>query len=193
MAWECPSCGSKNYGTFKNCACGYAKDDVFLVKDVAICSQDVSEDDVQCPDIPQNCISDQNLSFQEPLRTQELTPRGRPDSMSSMPDEELIKEIGSWLFSFSIVDGCMSISTPALQSFRLKVTLEDLEDLLEFLYRKTGSNKTIRKINLEPTDIVEVIDRVDKMIEEKKSKVCLKFTNDELQEILDIVNMQIKS
>jgi hypothetical protein len=31
------------------------------------------------------------------------------------------------------------------------------------------------------------------MIEEKKSKVPLNFTNDELQEIVDIVNMQIKA
>ncbi len=193
MPWKCPSCGSQNYVTFKNCVCGYINDDVFLVKDLAMGSKDVSGNGVQCPDIPQNCISDSNLSFQEPLQTQELHFPGSPDSMSGMPEEELIKEIGSWLFAFSSVDSCISISTPALQSFRLKVTLEDLEDLLEFLYHKTGSKKTIRKIKLEPTDIAEIVDRVDRMIEEKKSKVCLKFTNDELQEILDIVNIQINA
>lgn len=193
MAWKCPSCGCQNYATFKNCICGYIRNDDFLVKHGPMSSQDVSEDGVQCPDIPPNCISDHNLSLQEPLGTQELHPLGRPDSMSSMPHEELIKEIGSWLFTFSSVDGCISISTPALQSFRLKVTVEDLEDLLEFLYHKTGGKKTIRKIGLEPIDIAEMVDRVDRMIEEKKSKVCLKFTNDELQEIADIVNMQLKA
>jgi hypothetical protein len=193
MSWQCPSCGSQNYATFNNCSCGYRNDDVTLVKHGLLSSQEVSEDGVRCPDIPSNCISDHNPSLQEPLGTQELRPVGRPDSMSSMPHEELIKEIGSWLFTFSGVDGCISISTPALQSFRLKVTIEDLEDLLEFLYHKTGSKKTIRKIGLEPTDIVEIIDRVDRMIEEKKSKVCLNYTNDELQEIVDIVNMQIKA
>jgi hypothetical protein len=193
MPWKCPSCGCQNYATFKNCICGYINNDVLLVKHGPMSSQDVSEENAQYPDIPPNYISDNNLSLREPLGTQELPPLGRPDSMSSIPHEELIKEIGSWLFTFSSVDGCISISTPALQSFRLKVTLEDLEHLLEFLYHKTGSKKTIRKIGLEPTDIVEIIDRVDRMIEEKKSKVCLKFTNDELQEMVDIVNMQIKA
>ena len=193
MPWKCPSCGCQNYATFKNCICGYINNDVLLVKHGAMSFQDVSEDGMQCPDIPPDCISDHNLSLQEPLGTQESRPPGRPDSMSSMPHEELIKEIGPWLFTFSNMDGCISISTPALQSFRLKVTLEDIEDLLEFLYEKTGNKKTIRKIGLEPTDMVEMIDRVDRMIEEKKSKVCLKFTNDELQAIADIVNMQLKA
>jgi hypothetical protein len=193
MSWKCPTCGFQNYETFNNCVCGYRTDDVSLVKHEPMSSQDVSEDGVLCPDISPNCIGEHNPSLQEPLGTQELHPLGRPDSLSTMPHEALIKEIDSWLFTFSSVDGCISIGTPALQFFRLKVTLEDLEDLLEFLYRKTGSEKTIRKIGLEPTDIVEIIDRVSRMIEEKKSKVCLNFTNDELQEIVDIVNMQRKA
>ena len=193
MSWKCPSCGRQNIMTFKNCKCGYLSKDVFLVKQRPISSQDVSEDRKPCPDIPTNCISEHSLSLQEPLETQELHPLGSPDSMVAVPHEELIKEIGSWLFTFSREDCCISISTPALQSFRLRLTLGDLEDLLEFLYNKTGSQKTIRKIGLEPTDIVEMVDRVDRIIEEKKSKVCLKFTNDELQEIVDIVNIQLKA
>jgi hypothetical protein len=192
MSWKCPSCGCQNYETFNNCACGYRNDHVSLVEREPLCSQDVSEDGVQCPDISPNCIADHNPSLQELLGTQELHPLGRPDSMSTTPHEALIKEVDSWLFTFSSIDGCIAISTPALQSFRLKVTLEDLEDLLEFLYRKTGSEKTIRKIGLEPTDVAGIIDRVNTMIEEKKSKVSLNFTNDELQEIIDIVNMQIR-
>jgi hypothetical protein len=191
MYWKCPSCSHQNYETFNSCICGYKNDEVSLVKPIN--SQDVSEDSVQCADIPLNCISDPNPPLQEQQGTQEVHPLGRPDSMGSMPHEELIKEMDSWLFTFSSTDGCISISTPALQSFRLKVTVEDLEDLLEFLYRKTGSEKTIRKIGLEPTGVVEIIDRVDRMIEEKKSKVSLNFTSDELQEIVDIVNMQIKA
>jgi hypothetical protein len=193
MSWKCPSCGCQNYETFNNCACGHRNDDVSLVKHEQMGSRDVSEDGMQFPDISSNCMGDHNPSLQEPRGTQELHPLGRPDSLSTMPHEALIKEVDSWLFTFSSIDGCISISTPALQSFRLKVTVEDLEDLLEFLYRKRGSEKTIRKIGLAPTNIVEIIDRVNRMIEEKKSKVCLDFTNDELQEIVDIVNMQIKA
>jgi hypothetical protein len=192
MSWQCPSCGSQNYATLNNCVCGHRSDNVTLVKHEAKSFHDISEDRVQYPDIPSNCKSDPNPSLQEPPGTQELHPIGRPDSMSNMLHEEVIKEIGSWLFTFSSVDGCISIGTPALQSFRLKLTLEDLEDLLEFLYHKTDSEKTIRKIRLEPTDIVEIVDRVDRMIEEKKSKICLHFTHVELQEIADIVNMQLR-
>jgi hypothetical protein len=193
MYWKCPSCGHQNYETFNSCICGYKDDDVSLVKHGPMSSQDVSEDVMKCLDVLPNSISDHNPSLQEPVGTQESHPPGRPDSIGSMPHEELIKEIDSWLFTFSSADGSISISTPALQSFRLKMTLEDLEDLVEFLYRKTGSEKTIRKTGLESTDIVEIIDRVDRMIEEKKSKVCLNFTNDELQAIADVVNMQIKA
>jgi hypothetical protein len=72
------------------------------------------------------------------------------------------------------------------------MSLEDLEDLLEFLYQKTGSEKTTRKSGLVTTDIVGVIDKVDRIIEEKRSKVFLSFTSDELQEIVDLINLQLK-
>ncbi|HAM50412.1 MAG TPA: hypothetical protein DCP92_06845 [Nitrospiraceae bacterium] len=109
-----------------------------------------------------------------------------------MPHEEVIKQIDSWLFTFSSADNSISIGTPALQSFRLKIALEDLEDLLEFLYQKTGKEKTTRKISLATTDIVGVIERVDRMIEEKRSKVFLNFTSDDLQDIADFINLQLK-
>ena len=84
------------------------------------------------------------------------------------------------------------MGTPALQSFRLKISVEDLEDLLEFLYHKTGNEKTIRKINLSAADIISVIDKVDRLIDEKKSKVSIKFTSEELQNITDFVNLRLK-
>jgi predicted nucleotide-binding protein (sugar kinase/HSP70/actin superfamily) len=74
----------------------------------------------------------------------------------------------------------------------LKISVGDLEDLLEFLYQKTGNEKTIRKINLSATDIIGVIDKVDRLIDEKKSKVSIKFTSEELQKITDFINLQLK-
>jgi hypothetical protein len=109
-----------------------------------------------------------------------------------MPLEEVIKEIDSWLFTFSHADNCISIGTPALRSFRLKISIDDLEELLEFLYKRTGNERTMRKISLATTDIVGVIDKVDRLIEEKKSKVSIKFTSEELQEIADFINLQLK-
>jgi predicted nucleotide-binding protein (sugar kinase/HSP70/actin superfamily) len=74
----------------------------------------------------------------------------------------------------------------------LKISVGDLEDLLEFLYQKTGNEKTIRKISLSATDIIGVIDKVDRLIDEKKSKVSIKFTSEELQKITDFINLQLK-
>jgi len=70
--------------------------------------------------------------------------------------------------------------------------VEDLEDMLEVLYQKTGNENTIRRLNLSAADIIGVIDEVDRLIDEKKSKVSIKFTSDELQEITDFINVQLK-
>jgi hypothetical protein len=193
MSWKCPSCGFQNLESFTNCECGYINDGEHPVEDEPMNCQDDSENGLRFPDFPVNYMSDHGSSLPELPETQELRPFRRHHSTSGGPHEELIKEIDSWLFSFSGVDNSISISTAALKSFRLKLTLEDLEDLLEFMYRKTGSEKTIRKVGLKPTDMVGLIDKVDRMIEEKKSKVSLNFTNDELREIADLVNIQIKA
>jgi hypothetical protein len=192
MSWKCPSCGRQNYETFNNCACGYSSNGSILIKNGLKDYQRVSEGGEQCPDSPLNCISDHTPSLQELQESHDLEAPKRPDSMSSTPHEEVIKEIDSWLFTFSSADSCISIGTPALRSFRLKLSLEDIEDLLEFLYQKTGNEKTTRKISLATTDMAGVIDQVDRMIEEKKSKISLKFTSDELQEIADFINLQLK-
>jgi hypothetical protein len=63
-------------------------------------------------------------------------------------EEPVIKKIDSWAFSFSQEENCIAISTPALQSFRLKLTLSDLEELLDFMYQKTGREKTTRKLRV---------------------------------------------
>jgi hypothetical protein len=192
MSWKCPSCGSQNHETFNNCICGYSSNGGVLIKQELKDYQHVSEGGVQCLDIPMDCTSDQTPSLQEPPKGHDVQVPGSPDSRSSMSDEEVIKEIDSWLFTFSRADCCISIGTPALRSFRLKISIEDLEDLLEFLYQKTGNEKTTRKLNLAVTDIIGLIDKVDRLIEEKKSKVSIKFTGDELQEVVDFINLQLK-
>ncbi len=106
--------------------------------------------------------------------------------------ESIIKEIDSWMFTFSESDKCICLSTPALQSFMLKFTLDDLEKLLEFMYQKTGKEKTTRKLRLSVEEVPDLIDKVHRMIEEKKSKITLNFDNDELEEIVDLINMKLK-
>jgi hypothetical protein len=191
MSWKCPSCGRQNYETFNNCACGYSSNGGVLIKQALKDYPRVSERGEECFDIPSES-SDETPSLQRPPESQDLQVPIKPDSTSSMPLEEVIKEIDSWLFTFSHADNCISIGTPALRSFRLKISIDDLEELLEFLYKRTGNERTMRKISLATTDIVGVIDKVDRLIEEKKSKVSIKFTSEELQEIADFINLQLK-
>ena len=192
MSWKCPSCGSQNHETLNNCTCGYSSDGDVLIKQELKDYQHVSEGGVQCFDSPMDCTSDETPSLQGAPEGHDVQVPGSSDSRSSMPDEEVIKEIDSWLFTFSPADSCISIGTPALRSFRLKISIEDLEDLLEFLYQKTGNEKTTRKLSLAVTDIIGVIDKVDRLMEEKKSKISIRFTSDELQEVVDYVNMQLQ-
>jgi hypothetical protein len=192
MSWKCPSCGRQNQENYNNCACGYSGNGSVLIKQELTDYQRVSEESKQYSDIPSDCTIDQTPSLQVPPNSHDVQATESHDSPSSMPDEEVIKEIGSWLFTFSHRDCCISIGTPALQSFRLKISVGDLEDLLEFLYQKAGNEKTIRKINLSATDIIGVIDKVDRLIDEKKSKVSIKFTSEELQKITDFINLQLK-
>jgi hypothetical protein len=192
MPWKCPGCGHQNYETFNNCSCGYSSNAAVLTKHGLTDYERVSEEGEQHPAIPLNCANDHTPPLQGITESHDLQAPERPDSTCGVPHQEVIKEIDSWLFTFSSADSCISISTPALRSFRLKISLEDIEDLLEYLYQKTGNEKTIRKIGLGVTDILGVIDKVDRMIEEKKSKVSIKFNGDELQEIADIINLQLK-
>lgn len=64
--------------------------------------------------------------------------------------------------------------------------------MLEFLYRKTGKEKTIRKLQLPVDEMPDLIDKVYRMIEEKKSKIPVKFEGREMKEIADVINMKLK-
>ena len=192
MPWKCPSCGRQNYGTFNNCLCGYFSNETVLTKRALMDHQHDPEGDEQCPDIPANAVMDGIPSVSGTAEDHDLRVSGKPESIGKMLREEVVKEIDSWLFKYSSEDNCIAIGTPALQSFKLKLSLKDLEDLLEVLYQRAGKEKTTRKLSLVATDMASVIDRVDRMIEEKRSKVFLKFSGDELQEIADFINLQLK-
>ena len=188
MSWKCLSCGRENHDPFNNCECGQSSKGGVLVKHELKDYHYASEGVEQPLCIPSSCTNDQTLSLQGPPERYDVQPRDNDDPFSCMYDE-VIKEIDSWLFTFSSKDGCISIGTPALKSFRLKISVEDLEDILKIMYQRTGNEKTIRRLNLSAADIIGVIDKVDRLIDEKKSKVSIKFTSDELQEISDFINV----
>lgn len=192
MSWKCPSCGCQNQATYSHCSCGYHGNGNILVKQELNDYQGILESGGECSDTPSDCTSDAIQSLQEPPKDHDMQAPERSEPPNATPGEEVIKTIDSWLFTFAHGDNCLSIGTPALQSFRLKISTEDLEELLELLYQKTNSDKTIRKSNLSATDIIGVIDKVDRLIDEKKSKISIQFTSDELQEITDFINVQLK-
>jgi hypothetical protein len=102
-----------------------------------------------------------------------------------------IKEIDSWVFTFSQEDNCIYLGTPALKAFNLRLTVDDLEELLESVYRATGTQKTIRKLRLSVESLTELIEEVNRFIEEKRSKVTIKFDKGELQRIAELINKKL--
>ena len=61
------------------------------------------------------------------------------------------------------------------------------------MYHKTGQEKTTRKLRLSVNEISDLIVKVHTMIEEKKSKIIVKFSDDELQKIAGLVNKKLKA
>lgn len=170
MNLSCPSCGHQDFDPEKQCECGYNADENFIIDTFVMETKGMTK---------------------EQIKGKALDNIVKPKSKISV-SESVIKEIDSWVFSFSQEEGCIYLGTPALQSFRLKVTLEDLEELLEFMYKHTGREKTMRKLQLSTDEIPDLINKVNRMIEVKKSKVAVKFSSDELQEVADLVNVKLK-
>ncbi len=167
---KCPSCGHDDFDPEKECACGYSADENFIIESFIMESEKTDKEKIEAQ-VPKNYV----------------------DLKSNKPSQEIvIKEIGSWVFTFSQFDNCVCLSTPALQSFRLKIKLNDLEELVEFMYRKTGKEKTTRKLQLSDKEISDLINKVNGMIEEKKSKIAVEFTSNELKELKDLIYMKLR-
>jgi hypothetical protein len=166
VSLQCPSCGRQDIDLEKQCVCGFNADESFIAEHQKKGSDAVKSRPLNNIDEPKNNKHTKKL---------------------------VIKEIDSWTFSFSSVDDCIYLETPALQSFRLKLTLNDLEELLEFTYHKTGQEKTTRKLQLSVDEITDLIEKMDKIIEEKKSKIAIKFNKEELQEMVDLINIKLRA
>lgn len=165
MSPTCPSCGHQDFDPNKQCICGYHDDESFVMEVKG------TKNEVIKGKVMKNIYK---------------------SKIHESAEELFMKEIDSWVFSFSEVNNCFYLGTPALRSFRLKITLNDLEELLEFIYQKTGKEKTTRKLLLSADQIPNLIERVSKLIEVKKSKVKLNFSSDELKEIVDLINIKLK-
>jgi hypothetical protein len=56
----------------------------------------------------------------------------------------------------------------------------------------TGQEKTMRKLSLSSDEINELLKYMYNMIEEKKSKMSIKFSEEDLNSMADIINTKLK-
>jgi hypothetical protein len=162
---QCPSCGHLDFDPEKQCMCGFHADESFI--------KEHKKKDI-------DSLKSKSIKTIDKQKNNKHT------------EKLVIKEIDKWTFSFSPVDDCIYLATPALQSFRLKLTLNDLEELLEFMYHKSGQEKTTRKLELSVKEINEWVDKVHTMIEDKKSKIIVNFSEEEIQKIAGLINTKLK-
>jgi hypothetical protein len=165
ISLQCPSCGRQNDDPEKQCACGFNDRKSYIAELEKKSSDAVKSKSLKNIDKPKNNEHAKNV---------------------------LIKEIDSWVFTFSQEENCINLGTPALKAFKLNLTFEDLEELLEFGYRVTGRQKTLRKLQLSVEELPELIEEVNRLSEEKRSKVPIKFEQDELQGIAELINKKLK-
>ena len=165
----CPSCGHDGFHSEKQCSCGYQADESFMTESFIIKPGKKETKGING----------------EPVKTVDKSTKNKPAK------EIIIKEIDSWNISFSPADNSISLGTPALQSFRLRLQLSDIEELLDVFYHMTGQEKTMRKLSLSSDEINELLKKIYRMIEDKKSKMVIKFSDDELQSMSDMINMKL--
>jgi len=161
----CPSCGRYNDDIEKQCECGFINDESVIAE-------------LEKKDI--DVIKSKSLKKIADQKNDRSTP------------QLIIKEIDSWIVTFSQEENCINLGTPALKDFKLQLTLEDLEELLESVYKVTGNQKTIRKLQLSIDALPELIEEVNSLIEEKRSKTPIKFNKGELQGIAELINKKLE-
>lgn len=194
MSWECPLCGFQNDDTSPNCQCGFIADESVRNQFIEPSSSNMLLESEWTAKEPDSDI-DAHTSFHQPISKNmkiEVPDEPFASKQSMPPDEIFVKEIDSWKVTFSEHGKCIYLSTPALQSFKMKLTIEDLQELLDFIYEKSGVNRTTRKRWISGNEISELVEMIEKMIDLKKSKFKITFSASELQVIADLINKELK-
>ena len=162
----CPSCGHDRFEPGKQCSCGYQHDTSLSIEPQK--------------NQPGTKVTTKKINDDQP-------------QTGKHAKEFVIKEINSWTASFSPDEQCICLGTPALQSFKLKLSAKDLEELLECMYQHTGQEKTTRKLSLSVKEVNDLIENMHTMIEEKRAKVKVQFSDEELQEMTGLINTKLKT
>jgi len=193
MPWICPLCGYQNEGTTMRCMCGFIADENILdqsVKpevDIFDGKEHVAE---QIIEMPLSSFDEETEVPDQPQNNKEGKDMEKKHSESD--EEFFFKEIDSWKISFSNKDQCVYLGTPALQSFRLKLTMEDVKGLLDFISEKADIEIAAKTKFVSGKELAEFVEMLERMIDVKKAKFKIKFTDDELQGLADIINKRLK-
>ena len=196
MSWVCNVCGFENDDDVTTCVCGNQPDE-FEVTD----SEDSSDIFKQIEEKAEESAitSDRSSVSKADSKKIKVKVPEKPEKKATKPsgkpveagDEKMIKEVEGWKFTYSKSEDCMYLGTPALQSFRLKLTLEDLQELLDSMHEMTGVEKPGETIELQKSEVLELISVLDDMIEEKRSRFKIIFSDEELKSLSELINEKL--
>lgn len=193
MGWTCPECGAKNTGDLYVCACGFDQSSYLASDPVeAELAEDLEVDDylldaafsagnISSPSSPASSVAKKAVAEKQGIRRSPL----------DASDRVTVKEVGPWKFSFSPSEGRISIGTAALEPFRLDVSVQDIEDILESVYRVTGKRKTLRSLELMDKDVMELLEYIGEIVDAKRSKIRTSFSQEDVGAITALVNSKL--
>jgi hypothetical protein len=70
--------------------------------------------------------------------------------------------------------------------------MEDVKGLFDFISEKANIEIAAKTKLVSGKEIAELVEMLEKIIEVKKAKFKIKFADDELQGIADIINKKLK-
>ncbi|UCG77543.1 MAG: hypothetical protein JSV21_08140 [Nitrospirota bacterium] len=196
MSWTCPMCGFENDDEKETCVCGFHPEgEVGSAQDDD--SDDIfSEIEKRASSITAEKKPSSDDKKQIKMKVKDKPSQGAEKKAASQPaikgDEVPVKEIEGWQFTYSASEQCMYLGTPALQSFRLRLELNDLEELLDSFYDSVGIEKPAAALDLGKADVLEMISVLNNMIENKMKKLSIEFSDDDINVIKDLVNRKLQ-
>jgi hypothetical protein len=194
MAWVCPLCGYENDDDVGTCICGYQYETEHLNGDTdeLLNEEQKGRDSSHVLDRAVKSSQEKAKSIKVRVPEKPVPSRGKTDKEPVRPSDEVkVKELDGWTFTFSGSEGCLYLGTPALQSFRLKLTIDDVKEILDIMYEKSGLEKTTRKLQLSSEEVIELLSILDTMIDEKRSKVKITYSSEEIDAIADMINKKL--
>lgn len=194
MGWTCPECGYVNAGDVRVCTCGFDQSAFLSPEPVeAELPEAVEIDDLDFG-VSISGRSAKTAASSTPTVATKAAAEKQPEKMLSSfrpSDRVTVKEVGAWRFSFSPSDEKICIGTSALDPFRLELAVGDLEEILESIYKLKGSSKTLRSLELLDKDVLELLEFIGEMIEDKRSKIRPSFSHEDVGIITSLLNRKL--